>query len=282
MKKKSTKETRQAEHNRFLWHLNLPFKSEFDRTLWWEKTPETKVEPVAALYELMRRHPMVGELRKKFHSASWYGIELRPKLVGAARIEMLKHFITDAYDLPNTNKVLCTIGLKCWANLTSEQRIEWSRVAGKIKGVESRETYGLCMPLTELAWSQLRAERAVNIAPPDKKVSSKAIMANAEEDIKLHPFTKDDYNAAIARLAVYAHDMGYLIYAIAEDSKIDDVVSALKKQFSHYQTLFKIPQNRAPCQSWLDRISALEGGKIKVQESKSQTFARYCRIFKDV
>jgi len=48
--------------------LDSPFNQEFDRTQWWKD--ETDINPVAALYELARRHPLVGDLRKKFRSTS--------------------------------------------------------------------------------------------------------------------------------------------------------------------------------------------------------------------
>src|ERR1039457_1978590 len=57
--------------DRYLWYWKPPFnepKSQhyFNREPWWKKHPED-IPHDAALYELLRRHPLVGELRLQMH-----------------------------------------------------------------------------------------------------------------------------------------------------------------------------------------------------------------------
>ena len=82
----SSKEKSQANRAAYTWHLNPPFNDEFDRSHWWLEKPPDSIKPIACLYELSRRHPRIGQLRLKFHNASWYGLELRNPLVGAKQI----------------------------------------------------------------------------------------------------------------------------------------------------------------------------------------------------
>jgi hypothetical protein len=82
----SSKETWQAMRARYTWHLRPPFDQEFNRSHWWKG--DSKIHPVAALYELARRHPRVGELRRTLRHSGWYGQELREPLVGTAKQKM--------------------------------------------------------------------------------------------------------------------------------------------------------------------------------------------------
>src|SRR5271170_7419477 len=70
--KNPQKENRQAIRARYTWHLRPPFDKEFDGSHWWEG--QSKVDPVAALYELLRRHPLIGKgllKRAEIYSATW-------------------------------------------------------------------------------------------------------------------------------------------------------------------------------------------------------------------
>jgi hypothetical protein len=59
---KSTKQTSPAIRARCTWHLHPPFDRTFDRSRWWTGPDAPKeIDPDAALYELVRRHPRVGQ-----------------------------------------------------------------------------------------------------------------------------------------------------------------------------------------------------------------------------
>jgi hypothetical protein len=56
----------QAIREPYRWHFLPPYNHKFDRSHWLKNNPEAaddpnKAEPSAALYELTRRHPTVGE-----------------------------------------------------------------------------------------------------------------------------------------------------------------------------------------------------------------------------
>src|SRR5476651_2018375 len=77
----------------YTWHLRPPFNELFCADHWWESAPSAKVDSVAALYELARRHPRIGELRQKHLNEFWHGRELGLPLTGAEK----KKWATTAY-----------------------------------------------------------------------------------------------------------------------------------------------------------------------------------------
>jgi len=107
----------------YKWHLRpllpVPFKVIlFDSLHWWKQSAD--VEPVAALYELARRHPSVG---------------LR---------------MTQPWILKNPTSaliVLGDIGLSSWPKLTSGQKALWKTFAGNLKGVDSRNDDEKCFDI---------------------------------------------------------------------------------------------------------------------------------------
>ena len=123
---------------RYTWHLRTPFAKAFDRTAWWEKIQTKDVHPIAALYELVRRHPRVGELRAKFIHRSWHGVELRPHKDGD---QLADAIVNDAFeDLgsgPKSLHCLCLIGLKSWNQHYAQDQEYWMMSGGRLKGVDS-------------------------------------------------------------------------------------------------------------------------------------------------
>jgi hypothetical protein len=67
MKLEMSKPTQQRKADQFLWYWQPPFNDpkshhHFDREHWWKETPRD-VSHDASLYELLRRHPKMGELQ---------------------------------------------------------------------------------------------------------------------------------------------------------------------------------------------------------------------------
>jgi hypothetical protein len=111
----------QNNRENYHWHLRPPFDGKFDRSHWWKKT-QTDVEPIAALYELARRHPLVG-LRR-----------------------------TQPLELKKTSPAIICLGdisLKSWPELTAGQKAEWKLCADNLKGVDCRTDEEKCY---DIAW----------------------------------------------------------------------------------------------------------------------------------
>ena len=69
MKAEISNPTRQRKSDRYLWYWKPPFGNKksplrFDRRHWWKRNRKD-VSHYAALYELLRRHPAVGELQRQ-------------------------------------------------------------------------------------------------------------------------------------------------------------------------------------------------------------------------
>ena len=66
--------------DKYTWHLRALFKGKFDQSHWWNEENKSAVSPIAAVYELARRHPRIGDLRTRLNQAKWHGMELRGSL----------------------------------------------------------------------------------------------------------------------------------------------------------------------------------------------------------
>ena len=136
----SSKENWQALRTRYTWHLRPPFNDEFDHSHWWKGLTDSEIDPVAALYELARRHLLVDEKRLKMRHASWHGDELRSKpLVGAAHQKMWREIERDFRREPIPILYFCILGLKAWPALNLSQQTNWEGGAGRLKGVDCRD-----------------------------------------------------------------------------------------------------------------------------------------------
>src|SRR5687768_5870397 len=99
---------------KYAWYLKPPFDEEFERTRWWNSETDN---PIGALYELARRHPLIGELRSKYRSQICHGQELRPREHGSREEEIISQASDDLGQNPRAVHCLCLIGLKAWSNL---------------------------------------------------------------------------------------------------------------------------------------------------------------------
>src|ERR1041385_532346 len=157
----SSKEKWQAERARYAWHMRPPFRNTFDRSHWWRN--QSDVDSIAALYELARRHPRVGELRLRFRRASWYGQESRDPLVGAAEREMASQACHDLGKEPDAIHCLCLIGLKSWPALGSRNQEFWEMSAGRLKGVDCRHDIERCASVTREGLADILIRRMVSL-----------------------------------------------------------------------------------------------------------------------
>ena len=293
----SAKQKWQTERAPYTWHLNPPFAQEFDRQHWWKGLQET--DPVAALYELARRHPRIGELRTRFRHASWYGLELRA-LSGLGRSRMLSFAGEYLKQEPEVISCLCQIGLKSWPMLGEDEIKFWRRSAGNIKGVECRTKYAEFHSITEDArmccflkrwtsmpqgkdhdefWSLLQEISRIrkNGGSIDQPPAVK-FLQKLNKLITENPVSDAEMEASVANFAIKAHRDGKLVFAIAPDLKQDRAEGLLAEQYR--EDLKRLPRNnkRSRTENWLPLIAVFEDDSIKGGIVKTDVFLRYRRV----
>ena len=154
----SSKENSQTMRARYTWHLRPPFNGEFDHSHWWEN--ETQIDPVAALYELARRHPQIGQLLLKLQRCKlvWTRISSSTRWRGEKRIS--NQAIKDLGEEPEAIFCLCEIGLKSWPKLSWSNQEFWEMSAKKMKGLDCRDDLEKCNSITQQAQSDILLKRA--------------------------------------------------------------------------------------------------------------------------
>jgi len=279
---------------RYTWHLRPPFNGEFDHSHWWEN--ETQIDPVAALYELARRHPQIGQLLLKFKGASWYGHEFPHPLVGAAEKRILNQAIKDLGEEPEAIFCLCEIGLKSWPKLSWSNQEFWEMSAKKMKGLDCRDDLEKCNSITQQAQSDILLKRArslnlgksaflfdvgagrnnKSVAPADPQAFAKGMYLLAKHT-QQNPITPAEMEAAIARRAVVAHHEGHLLISVAPDLTLDEAKTLLEREYRNHLKLRPEVKQRARWQDWLPLIAAFENEEARPGGKKSQAFVKYRR-----
>lgn len=274
----SAKEHRQAMRARYTWYLRPPFNDEFDRTHWWEK--EARIDPVAALYELARRHPRVGKLRLKFKRASWYGQELRCPLVGAAEKRLVNQAFDDLGKEPAAIHCLCLIGLKPWLTLGWNYQDFWLESAGKIKGLDCRGDITQCHSINIQAHGELIGKRAYSLK---KALNFKKEFNFVVQHLQQNPIPSAEMEAAITRHAVAEHRKGHLLFSVAPDLTLDEAKKLFEREYGLHLKLTppKVKQ-RARWENWLPLIEAFENEEAQLGGKKSQVFIRYRRAMEGI
>ena len=216
----SPKKSWQATRRRFTWHLHVP---EFDRRHWWNETGQP-ANPVAALYELARRHPLVAETLLR--GLSLPGSE--PPTWAETRLEEL-------FPQPPSLRFLSWNWMKPWTQLAEGKRAEWKLCIGKLKGFDFRQEGPLCRNLTRLAHSiiyQHREEARKKLAaslPP-------AISGTSEFGL-YSPLADSEWRESVAQAAVQAHREGYVLLAVAPDLAPDKLQSAVSEKYREHLSL---------------------------------------------
>lgn len=67
MKEDSKHKMFRREAEQFLWHLRPPWNETFSHKHWWGKEPE-KIAPEAAMWEVLRRHPVIEDIHRNMPS----------------------------------------------------------------------------------------------------------------------------------------------------------------------------------------------------------------------
>jgi hypothetical protein len=276
----SSKETWQAMRARYTWHLRPPFDQEFDRSHWWKNEPQIDPAPAAALYELARRHPRVGELRSRLRHASWHGQELRASLVGAAKERMASHSFDDLGQEAAAIHCLCLIGLKSWPTLEGRWQEYWEDSAGSIKGIDCRHEVQKCDSTTLSALAEVLLKRACILKRKWKCTKHEEFNKLLAEGFFKNPPAAQELETALIQEVLAAHRQGHLLIAIAPNLPRKEAELLLAKSY-HEQWVFKPPQQRKRCwKKWLPLISEFENeflSRPKNQKINPQVFVHYRR-----
>jgi hypothetical protein len=252
----SPKDIWQIIRRRYTWHLR---EREFDRSHWWKKAPNAG--PIAACYELARRHPLVETPPAII---TFPGSEPPIPIPPLSEFQLSLH---------------CTrcLAMKSWPNLTDAERTQWKSSIRKARGLDLRPDEAVCRNLTSLADSAIpqRRVKAVKAAadslPPE-------LVGMSAFGLYLDP-TDEEREAAIAEAAIEAYRQGYLLLAVAPGlatEKLQDVVS--KKYREHFGSDSPPKRSqRARWQDWLSLISEFEDDEDRRGGAKNQVFARYRR-----
>jgi|GEM_PF-4676609 len=234
-----------SNRDRYTWYLRPPFKTIFDPTQWWNN--EESKDPVAALYELTRRHPLVGDLRLKFINAEWHAHEVGPPLTGVAELGLMYKSLQDLEREHGAVRCLCFIGLKPWSKLSSHDKKFWKESVWRLKGLDYRPAIEQCNSLTTTA-----LHRA-----------------------SVTPLTPEQIEKDIISSALLAHRHGHVLIAVAPDLAMDDANRLLMCAYQDYQKLNPPPKPRARHENWLPLISEFDDAKAN---PKSELFVRYRRV----
>ena len=247
------KESWQALRERYTWHLRPPFKDQFDRTHWWKK--DKAMGPPATLYELARRHPIIGETRLKME--------------GQPESKLL--------DEPASIHCLYRIGMRSWPSLTLDEQEYWIMSAGKMKGLDCRDDLEKCNSITRGAFTDLllRCDTKLERNPKDGAdwitLIVKRFMTNRP--------TSEEMESAIARNAVAAHRNGHILIAASPDLNAAEADLLLPKAWrASLQMISKQEfKQRARTDDWLPLIAAFEKEKTGDNRTISRAFIPYRR-----
>ncbi len=289
-----------------MWHLRKPFAEEFDRSHWWKAECESKPTSIAAIYELARRHPHIGQLRSKLRYTKWYGQELRKSLSGTARRTMADQASVDLGSEPGAVHCLCLIGLKSWPMLGEEYQEYWGDSVGKMKGVDCRDDLMRCTSIITEALGQLQRKRMFSLIPSRESLTFRfpaggmtgeqtgqpadpgaldKLVGRLAEDLKINPIPEVEIENAIADKAIEAYRAGQWLFAIASDLTHDDARNLLSAGYSEKLKHTQQQQKRSRWNDWLPLISEFEDDELSssaVTVPSGSVFTKYRRILEGI
>lgn len=237
---------------RYTWYLQPAFNDRFQRCHWWK--PETEVEPVAALYELARRHPSVGELMSI--------LERNPKF--------------DFSGAPSSLVCLARVGLKTWTNLDGRNQEFWEQSAGRLKGLECRYELERCDSVTLSALTEVLIRRVSSLKRKGKGLSHEEFTNFVAKSWHQNPPTVEEIETEVMHAALMAHRQGQHLIAVAQDLTDDDARTLLSKTYRKHRVLGPKFKQRSRPENWLPLISNFESAFL-LGRKQSQVFARYRR-----
>ncbi len=280
--------TPQALRRRYTWHLRSPFKEKFDHSHWWEGPFE--IQPIAALYELARRHPLVGERWLAGATVLESNSNTLPGFIHAMTDKTMRAS-TDARPVPYSLQSTCLLGLHSWAQLDYTARKNWARSSNGMKGLDFRTDFSQCQSITRLAHWDIIAERKEALrkngkliqlpsTSPNKKqeAAEKKNLTTLHKHLVANPPTAEEWESAIAYRAVEAYRQGSLLLAVAPDLKAKTAAEVMGKVYGSTRRSYARPKQRARWQNWLPLIAAFENAEKSPQGAYAQDFVHYRRV----
>ncbi len=239
----------QTHRERYTWHLRPPFNVQFDRVHWWQG--KTELDQAAALYELARRHPSVGQRRA----------EKAP-----------------AKNAPPSFHWTCLLGLNSWEKLDYRDRENWKASVGKLKGLDFRDEGEQCRSLRVLANWKIIDQRKELLKKDGATFTETSLLAR--QDLAKNPPTDKEWEQAISQRAIEAHREGYILLAVVPDLSEKIAAKILVKKYEEHRSFYLVsePKQRARWEEWLPLISEFENAATSKSGVKSQLFARYRRM----
>jgi hypothetical protein len=248
-----------AERKRYTWFLR---ENEFDRSQWWKGKDDSEIEPIAALYEIARRHPKVGDLRRKVPLADWFGERIQhPQIfTHKSECEMIDQVNAVIAGESAALSCLCFVGMKSWSSLTQRAKDHWESNAGGIKGVKCRDDSQRFVSITEDVLLDILAKYANSIGTKGKK--GYPLGANwwelVDKRIAKNPPTEDEIESAIVRSAVTAHRKGHLLISIDPGIEVEEALKLLAQKIKeHRERIGKVKQHPRSA-NWLPLIEKFE------------------------
>jgi hypothetical protein len=275
-KSASPKETSQAIRRRYTWHLRAPFKNQFDSSHWWKG--QSKIEPVAALYELARRHPLVSEAL--LQGTGMYEGEAElfppPPLDWLWRIGRQSWPKVNKYD--QTIWMLSSHGLK---GLDFRKKA-WNARFMKLMAIQSLLDKRIavdqpCHCINSLARLNILDQRMAKSEHKAKSFAEQVVLAR--KDFATNQPTSEEWEAAVSHCAVAAYRKGFVLLAVAPDLAADQAESVMSHNYREHLRLYPPakPKQRARWEDWLCLISTFEDAEATGQKDTSQIFIRYRR-----
>lgn len=266
---------------RFNWYLRTPFSKAFDRRHWWA-TEET-IEPEAALYEVIRRHPVVREIWIKSFRA-----HMRHKyrdLIHCWNPQVEKFWVAKMKQVPSQLKVsnilsrVCSTGTKSWAQLDLTERQNFEISVGKTKGIDNRAPEQKCRSIIDLAESRVFENRRATMVKPKMPFAESCRLTL--ESLQASPATEKEWDDAIASESIKVFKSGYQIFAVSSDLNPSEAASSMKEayEFQYWQFQEPMMEKRARAEDWLKVIAEFEVAENTKSKAKSQLFKRYRQIF---
>lgn len=278
--------------NRYTWHLRAPFTDKFDSDHWWRSQPNS--DPAAALYELARRHPRVGNallaqddyLTESYKALLESCLSTPDKAQGPALMATVNH-LAQVSRKPAAIICLMLCGLRSWPKLSALEQECWKGMAGKLKGVDCRLNPNRLRSIDEEAFFFRREVFA--LGPVAKRLAEQSVTALSpeafdrlvEEEINRdqHRPTRQEKESEIALRATLAHRQGMLLFAVAPDLNMEEArrlfVSELRKQQKRRRIE---PTKSAQIKHWLTLIAKFEKteqGTRSRDNAKSDLFKEF-------
>ncbi|HWD92511.1 MAG TPA: hypothetical protein VG938_09185 [Verrucomicrobiae bacterium] len=239
-----------------------------------------KVDPVAALYELARRHPEVGKLHHKCPHAEILSEHIcRPRFSQSDYDdEMLLRAHRYLSGAPPALAFLSSVGMSSWPNLTERARNKWRSHVRGMRGVESRGECEKSFSILERAALHLILERA---RPLKSESSGKSgafgkLIQAVKRNLERNPLSAKEIESAVANEAIRCYREDHVLVSFASELPVKKAAILAGLKFSEHRKITGGKQ-RSKAANWLEVIASFESIHLKAERLKRDPFVCYRR-----